>query len=62
MGPPVPGRIPWRDMVLWCEQHRHLDLDLLAACFTAMDRVFLDQWAEQERQRQQREQWKNRGR
>lgn len=21
MGPPVPGRIPWRDVVAWCEVH-----------------------------------------
>lgn len=45
MGPPVPGRIPFRDMVLWCDRHGFDDLDLLRRCFTAMDQVYLDHWA-----------------
>lgn len=45
MGPAIPERIPWRDLVLWCDRHPHLDLDLLAAVAEAMDRVFLDHWA-----------------
>lgn len=58
MGPPIPARIPWRDMVLWCEQHPLVDLELLAHCAAAMDRVFLEHWAEQERKRQRDEEWR----
>lgn len=62
MGEPIPGRIPWRDQVLWCELHPHVDLDVLTAVTEAMDRVYLQSWAddakrrakEQERRDQQR--------
>ncbi len=47
MGPPEPCRIPWRDLVLWCETHPHLDLDLLEATCRAMDTVYLKHWAAQ---------------
>ncbi len=45
MGPAQPGRIPWRDLVLWCDMHPHIDLDLLTATADAMDGVYLDLWA-----------------
>jgi len=44
MGPAEPGQIPWRDLVLWCEVHPHIDFELLVETSTAMDRVFLEHW------------------
>ncbi len=44
MEPAKPGRIPWRDLVLWCDMHPHMDIDLLMATVDAMDGVYLAHW------------------
>lgn len=47
MGPAVPGRIPWRDVVAWCER-KGGDPDELDVITYAMDTAYLD-WHAQSR-------------
>lgn len=44
MSSALPGRIPWRDVVLWGEVHglSPEDLDFLDHCVIAMDSAFLE--------------------
>lgn len=46
MGAPVPGRIPWSIVRLWCKHHRLQkgEMDMLDACFAAMDSAYLEWW------------------
>jgi hypothetical protein len=41
MGPMLPGRIAWRDLLSWCDQNGG-DLDFLDACCFALDTEFID--------------------
>jgi hypothetical protein len=47
MGPPVPGRIPWLTVRLWCRHHDLTkgEMDMLDVCFAAMDAVYIDWWS-----------------
>jgi len=48
MGPPIPGRIPFRDVWAWCEFHGLPgdDVALFDRCLRAMDTVYLEWHAE----------------
>ena len=44
MGAPLPGRIPWRDVMAWADRHGHAgdtEIELLDECIIAMDDVYL---------------------
>jgi len=48
LGPAVPLRIPWRDVVLWCDTHGYSTEDLwfLEKCFHKLDGIYLEWWKE----------------
>jgi hypothetical protein len=53
MGPMMPGRIAWRDVVLWADVHDMSgdQFELLDRCVRAMDDTFCA-WHAQEREKQ----------
>lgn len=40
LGPPVPGRIPWRDIDRWCARHGG-DVAEYSEIFDSMDEVYV---------------------
>ncbi len=56
MGAPIPGPIPWRDVMAWADRHGYgeVEAELLDTAVMALDRVFLEYDAERRKRESQR--------
>ncbi|WP_349934943.1 hypothetical protein [Acetobacter sp. A11-2] len=48
-----PGMIPWEVVQAWAQHHgyTHAEMALLDRCIVAMDRVFIEDWAQRMKRR-----------